>query len=185
MFTRAKAFGLATVVVLAVTAAFVTTSASAFTGIDVGDPAFAVDDGNGISLGEIITCSSSLRGEITADDGPGNGGDGEVLGGNPTDASDFTDCNIGSADGVYTTPWAITVDGSGNASISNIVANITTIGTCTYAGSISGSYDETTGEAVLSGNLTRTSGSCFGGGASEPVEGTYVLSDQFGDPIQL
>jgi hypothetical protein len=182
MFKKGMALGLATV---AATAAFGAASAPAFTGISVGDPVFAVDDGNGISLGEIITCSSSLRGDIVTDAGPGNGGTGRVLGGEPTNADDFTDCNLGSAHGSYTTPWAITVDGAGNASISNIVASITTIGTCTYAGAITGSYDETTGEAVLSGNLTRTSGACFGGGASEPVSGTYVLTDQFGNPVQL
>jgi hypothetical protein len=160
-----------------------TASAQAFTNAPVGSTVTGTLVSPTIALGTFSSCTSStVSGPVTVDNGPGNGG-----GGNITSAT-FGGCVVfGSAATVTANalPWALTVNGAGSASISGI--NVTLRWgslSCTYQGAISGAYTQSNGNAVLSGNLTRTAGSSLCP-STAAVSGTYNIRNASNVPVLL
>lgn len=178
-----KLFGAALAAAAAVLM-FASANASALSGISVGDPVIGTLVSRNIALGSISDCTASrVSGVVATDYGTGAGGDGDV------NASSFSGCTtLGSSStvtGAMTPNWTLSVDGSGNMTLTGI--NVTLrwgILSCTFTGGIGGTYDSSTGDVVLSGSLTRTAGSALCG-STQSVVGTYNVVDRNGRPIQL
>lgn len=158
----------------AVAFALLTPNASAFTNVTTGDPVTAVLSSSQLWQGTYTFCTgSTLTLAVTQDAGPGAGGALAVT--NPV----FSGCSsFGSAmtwTGDTSTPWPVTISGSGATTIQGFTFTESWGSlACRYSGDLSAAYTQTTGQLVLSGNVTRRSGSAL---CPTPaaMSGTYNL----------
>lgn len=160
-----------------------TASAQAFSNAPVGSTVTGTLVSSTISLGSFSQCTSStVSGPVTVDNGPGNGGAGNIT------AASFGGCTVfGSAATVTANalPWTLSVNGAGTATISGIDVTLRWGAlTCSFRGSISGAYNQTTGNGVLSGNLSRYAGSSLCPTPSA-VSGTYNIRNSANVPVLL
>jgi hypothetical protein len=166
-----KALAVCASVVMALAAA---APASAFTNWPAGTVT-GVDDGRGIAIGELTTCSASFRGHLQWDAGMWQGG---VI---AVDELTFANCTGGahvSANAVAQRAWGI--DGTLSTVLYGIDLNVTTpSGTCRYTGTMYGSHPFD--RAHHSGPLFRQSGDC-GGASSEGGRISLLVRDSNGSP---
>jgi len=161
-------------VLAAAALALLAPNASAFTNVAVGDAASAEVSSSTITFGSFSSCTGGTMSLVaTQDDGPGAGGTFSVP------AATFTGCQVFGSAATFTpdttTPWTFAVNGAGAARISGI--DFTERWgplTCRYQGAISGAYSQSNGQMVLSGSITRTSGSTLCA-SSMAVSGTYTI----------
>jgi hypothetical protein len=165
---------LASLCALAVLALAAATPASAFTNWPAGTVT-GVDDGRGVDIGDLTTCSVSFRGPLLWDAGMWYGGQIDV------DELSFANCTGGGrvkVNDVAQRAWGI--DGTLSTVLYGIDIDVTTPkGTCRYTGTMYGSHY--TDRAHHSGPLYRQSGGC-GGDGSEQGRVSLFVRDANGDP---
>lgn len=112
---------------------------------------------------------------VTQDAGPGAGGALEV------NTASFSGCtylgNPSTQTPDTTTPWPVTINAAGTTVIRNFNYTLR-YGqqlVCHYSGDLAGAYTQSTGNLVLSGSLTRRSGSSLCT-STAAVSGTYRLT---------
>jgi hypothetical protein len=171
--------------VVAATAAVVGTGASsapAFTNAPVGSQASATLVSPTIGLGSFMSCTgSAMNGTVAEDAGPAAGG-----------AFDFSQvtysgCQMFGSRVTWTangTPWRWSVNASGTATGPMDFSLAWGSLTAHYAGTISGVYTQSTGNLVLSGSVTRISGSSLMP-STAAIQGTYNVRNSANVPVQL
>lgn len=171
---RRKLGGLAAAIVAATAlTAGAATPASAFTNVYLGTPIDFVQTTGAFGIGTAVTCTTaSFDGPVSNDPYP-------VLGGQVAPpAVTFSGClAFGSAATVTSqTPWTI-VFGTSGVSVSGVSLRVQW-GTlnCTYQGTLSGAYSDTTGNWDISSTLTRTLGATLCPSAAAVTETIFAAT---------
>jgi hypothetical protein len=171
-------------VLAAAALALLTPNASAFSNVAVGDTGTATLVSSTLAIGSFSSCTGSTWSLVaTQDNGPGAGGTFSIPAASLTGCTAFGSATTFTPD--TTTPWTLAVNGAGTATISgvNFVEHWGTI-TCRYQGTIYGAYNQTNGNMVLSGNVSRVSGSSL---CPTPtaINGTYNIRNAGNVPVLL
>lgn len=179
MFTK-KLMAAATVAVASLGFA---TSAQAFTNVTVGDDIYGELVSPTIALGSFSSCTdSSVSGHVSVDNGVNAGGAG------PITSASFSGCQVFGSSATVTAnlPWGdLAVNGAGAMTLNNVDVNLRWgFLNCVYEGDLTGAYNETTGNVVLAGTMDQTGGSGFCPDDAA-VQGTYNVTDENGDPVEL
>ncbi|HWT93340.1 MAG TPA: hypothetical protein VN238_10110 [Solirubrobacteraceae bacterium] len=150
-----KLGGLAAAIVATAAVALGAAPASAFQNVYVGTPIDFVQQTGAFAVGPISCTGASLDGPVTVDNYPALGG--TIA---PSPNALFSGCTVFGGAGTVTTltSWNIVFNAAG-ATVSGVSlrANWGSL-SCTYGGTLSGPYDDATGEWDISSTLTRTAG---------------------------
>jgi hypothetical protein len=171
-------------VLAAAALALVAPNASAFSNVAVGDTGTATLSSATLSLGSFASCTGATMSlTATQDAGPAAGGAFTVP------AATLSGCTwFGSAAPLTpdtTTPWTLSIDGSGAATLRGIVLNLNWGSlNCQYGGDVGGTYNQTTGNLVIAGTVTRRSGSTLCASPAT-LNGTFNVKNAAGAFVQL
>jgi hypothetical protein len=149
---------MASVAMVAALVALVFAGAPASAFNPVGSPARGWGSG-GIAqqdpLSSVANCSAEYSGVVTADRGPGNGGEVSL------DRFSFN-CGSQATVTARSLPWTLTVDSSRGITVRGVVIDLTTAqGTCQYAGDLlHGFLDDSLGLTDIGGSMDRRTSGC-------------------------
>lgn len=167
---------------LAALAAVAPAAAGAFTNAPVGSSVHHTLTSPVITFGSFAQCTgSSWDGVVTVDNGPGNGGSGNFT------SVTFSGCTVFGSPATVTAnnlPWTWSENGSGVGTISGVDLTFRWGSlSCSFRGSLSWSYDWSTGILTISGSLVRYAGTSLCPSPSA-VQGTFKVVNAANVPVQ-
>lgn len=158
-------------------------SASAFTNAPVGSTVTATLSSATWSMGTFMSCTqATLVGTVVSDAGPGGGGEIDF----PQYAT--SGCTMFGSNltvtGNTSPPWRWSVAGNGAVTHTMDFSLAWGALTARLAGTLRAAYTQTNGSAVISGSVTRVSGSSLIP-ATAGIAGTYTVRSSSGPFLQL
>lgn len=163
-----------------------TSSAAAFTNAPVGTSVYGNLVSATFSLGAWLNCTGlASAGQVSVDNGPGAGGSISLSVISPFGCTAFSNPPTSATVTFNGLPRTLAITSGGSATIGSGTVSVA-FGSlsCTYNGTITGTFNNATSQLTLGGSLSRVAGSSLCQSTSA-VSGTLFLQANGNVPLQL